>query len=69
MQEGIYDEFVEKFKERAKKNVVGDPFKEETFQGPQVSDVQFKKIMEYAFFPPPPSTSQLFLLSIIRYNP
>ena len=46
VQEGIYDKFVEKFKERAQKNIVGDPFKEETFQGPQVSDVQFKRIME-----------------------
>ena len=46
VQEGIYDKFVEKFKERAQKNVVGDPFKEDTFLGPQVSDVQFKRIME-----------------------
>ncbi len=46
VQEGIYDKFVERFKERAQKNVVGDPFDEKTFQGPQVSKVQFDRIMK-----------------------
>ena len=45
VQESIYDKFVEKFKERAAKNVVGDPFAEGTFQGPQVSQLQFDRIM------------------------
>ncbi|MCJ1363703.1 aldehyde dehydrogenase (NAD(P)(+)) ald5 [Acarospora aff. strigata] len=47
VQEGIYDEFVQKFKERAGKNVVGDPFAQDTFQGPQVSQLQFDRIMGY----------------------
>ncbi|KAF8476941.1 aldehyde dehydrogenase domain-containing protein [Kalaharituber pfeilii] len=47
VQEDIYDKFVEKFKARIKKNVVGDPFDEETFQGPQVSQLQFDRIMGY----------------------
>ncbi|EGP84573.1 unnamed protein product [Zymoseptoria tritici ST99CH_1A5] len=47
VQEGIYDEFVKRFKERASKNVVGDPFAKDTFQGPQVSKVQFDRIMDY----------------------
>lgn len=47
VQEGIYDKFVERFKERAAKNVVGDPFDEKTFQGPQVSQLQYDRIMEY----------------------
>ncbi|KAG0135207.1 aldehyde dehydrogenase domain-containing protein [Tuber indicum] len=47
VQEGIYDTFVEKFKKRIKENVVGDPFENETFQGPQVSQLQFDRIMEY----------------------
>lgn len=47
VQEGIYDKFVEKFKERIQKNVVGDPFEENTFQGPQVSQLQFDRIMGY----------------------
>lgn len=45
VQEGIYDKFVEKFKERALANKVGDPFQEDTFQGPQVSQLQFDRIM------------------------
>jgi len=47
VQEGIYDEFIARFKERIKKNVVGDPFDAKTFQGPQVSQLQFDRIMSY----------------------
>jgi aldehyde dehydrogenase (NAD+) len=47
VQEGIYDKFVARFKERAQKNVVGDPFDANTFQGPQVSKVQFDRVMGY----------------------
>src|ERR1700748_2409041 len=47
VQEGVYDKFLQKFKERAQKNVVGDPFGEQTFQGPQVSKQQFDRIMSY----------------------
>ncbi|KAF2667765.1 aldehyde dehydrogenase, allergen Cla h 10 [Microthyrium microscopicum] len=47
VQEGIYDKFMARFKERASKNVVGDPFGSDTFQGPQVSQVQFDRIMSY----------------------
>ncbi|KAF2120848.1 aldehyde dehydrogenase domain-containing protein [Lophiotrema nucula] len=47
VQDSIYDEFIKKFKERAAKNAVGDPFGQETFQGPQVSQIQFDRIMSY----------------------
>ncbi|KAI9667794.1 MAG: aldehyde dehydrogenase (NAD(P)(+)) ald5 [Bathelium mastoideum] len=47
VQEGIYDKFIERFKQRAQKNVVGDPFAADTFQGPQVSQLQFDRIMGY----------------------
>jgi aldehyde dehydrogenase (NAD+) len=47
VQDTIYDSFLEKFRERAAKNVVGDPFAKDTFQGPQVSKVQFDRIMDY----------------------
>jgi aldehyde dehydrogenase (NAD+) len=47
VQEDIYDKFVEKFTARAKKNVVGDPFEAKTVQGPQVSELQFTRIMDY----------------------
>ncbi|KAI1186741.1 aldehyde dehydrogenase [Nemania serpens] len=47
VQEGIYDKFVAAFKARAEQNTVGDPFDENTFQGPQVSQLQFDRIMSY----------------------
>ncbi|KAJ5083339.1 Aldehyde dehydrogenase [Penicillium angulare] len=47
VQEGIYDKFVARFRERAAKNQLGNPFDEGTFQGPQVSQLQFDRIMEY----------------------
>ncbi len=45
VQDGIYDQFVERFKERTQQNKVGDPFAQDTFQGPQVSQLQFDRIM------------------------
>jgi aldehyde dehydrogenase (NAD+) len=47
VQSGIYDKFVEAFKKRATENKVGDPFDESTFQGPQVSQLQYDRIMGY----------------------
>jgi aldehyde dehydrogenase (NAD+) len=47
VQEGIYDKFVAAFKQRSLENKVGDPFKEDTFQGPQVSQLQYDRIMGY----------------------
>ncbi|EEP79876.1 aldehyde dehydrogenase [Uncinocarpus reesii 1704] len=47
VQEGIYDRFLQRFKERAQQNKVGDPFHPDTFQGPQVSQLQFDRIMSY----------------------
>jgi aldehyde dehydrogenase (NAD+) len=47
VQSGIYDKFIERFKARAQANKVGDPFKEETFQGPQVSQLQYDRVMGY----------------------
>jgi aldehyde dehydrogenase (NAD+) len=48
VQEGIYDKFVEAFKARVKEtSKVGDPFKEETFQGPQITKAQFERVLGY----------------------
>ncbi|KAK6349185.1 hypothetical protein TWF730_009936 [Orbilia blumenaviensis] len=48
VQEKIYDQFLEEFKKVVTEtNVVGDPFAETTFQGPQVSKVQYDKILGY----------------------
>lgn len=47
VHESVYDEFVEKAKARAIKRVVGDPFREDVEQGPQVDSEQFEKVMRY----------------------
>ncbi|KAK9323806.1 aldehyde dehydrogenase domain-containing protein [Lipomyces orientalis] len=47
VQESIYDKVVEAFKKRAQANVVGDPFDETTFQGAQVSEAQYNRVMSY----------------------
>lgn len=47
VQEGIYDKFLEAFKKRSLANKVGDPFHPETFQGPQISQLQYDRIMGY----------------------
>ncbi|KAI7965317.1 hypothetical protein MJO29_003415 [Puccinia striiformis f. sp. tritici] len=47
VQEGIYDKFVAALKENLQSLKVGDPFDVNTFQGPQVSQLQFDRIMAY----------------------
>ncbi|KAF8623356.1 hypothetical protein AX15_006398 [Amanita polypyramis BW_CC] len=47
VQEGIYDKFLEKFTERARAIKVGDPFVQGIDQGPQVSQIQYDRIMGY----------------------
>lgn len=45
VQDKIYDEFVERSAERAKKRTVGNPFDAKVEQGPQVDKEQFEKIL------------------------
>ncbi|ORZ20265.1 aldehyde dehydrogenase domain-containing protein [Absidia repens] len=47
VQEGIYDKFIEKFKQYTAKGVVGDPQDVKTFQGPQISKEQLNRVMGY----------------------
>ncbi|KAH8926104.1 putative indole-3-acetaldehyde dehydrogenase [Atractiella rhizophila] len=47
VQESIYDKFMEKFVAHVKTLKVGDPFHPDTFQGPQVSKLQYDRIMSY----------------------
>ncbi|KAM0516008.1 hypothetical protein ACHAPE_005631 [Trichoderma viride] len=47
VQEGIYDKFIAAFKKRVLENKVGDPAHPESFQGPQISQLQFDRIMGY----------------------
>ncbi|CAF0773740.1 unnamed protein product [Rotaria sordida] len=46
VEEKIYDEFVQRSVERAKRRKVGDPFDENTEQGPQISHEQMDKILD-----------------------
>ena len=48
VQEGIYDAFIAKFKDFTETaSVVGDPFDEKTYQGPQVTKAQLDRILAY----------------------
>ncbi|KNA03060.1 hypothetical protein SOVF_212760 [Spinacia oleracea] len=47
VQEGIHDAVVLKLAEKAKNWVVGDPFDDNSQQGPQVDKKQFEKILSY----------------------
>jgi aldehyde dehydrogenase (NAD+) len=48
VQEGIYDKFIELFKEQVKStSKVGDPFEDATFQGPQVTKTQYDRVLSY----------------------
>jgi len=47
VQSGIYDEFVKRATQMAKERKCADPFADDSAQGPQVDEIQFKKIMGY----------------------
>ncbi|XP_076912250.1 aldehyde dehydrogenase family 2 member B4, mitochondrial-like [Bidens hawaiensis] len=47
VHERVYDEFLEKSKERAQKRSVGDPFQKGIEQGPQIDTEQYEKILRY----------------------
>jgi aldehyde dehydrogenase (NAD+) len=47
VHESLYDQFIEKAKTIAEGIKVGDPMKEDTQQGPQVSKTQFDRVMGY----------------------
>lgn len=48
VHESIYDAFVSLFQENVKNiSKVGDPFAEDTFQGPQVTKAQYERVLSY----------------------
>ncbi|KAK4190060.1 aldehyde dehydrogenase domain-containing protein [Podospora australis] len=48
VHEKVYDAFTEKFKQKIQEiSVVGDPFEESTFQGPQVTKAQYERVLGY----------------------
>lgn len=47
VQEGVYDKFVDMLTKKVQSIKVGDPFAQDTFQGPQTSKLQFDRISEH----------------------
>jgi len=47
VHESVYDKFLDIFTNSMKNVSVGDPFDPTTFQGPQVSDIQYNRIMAH----------------------
>ncbi|KAK5135099.1 hypothetical protein LTR08_005624 [Meristemomyces frigidus] len=48
VQETIYDKFVSTFKKQVQEvSKVGDPFKDETFHGPQITKAQYDRVLSY----------------------
>ncbi|KAH9221003.1 putative aldehyde dehydrogenase [Leptodontidium sp. 2 PMI_412] len=48
VQDSVYDTFIAAFKEQVQKvSVVGDPFAETTFQGPQVTKTQYERVLGF----------------------
>ncbi|GAB5589521.1 hypothetical protein Unana1_04421 [Umbelopsis nana] len=47
VQDNIYDEFIAKFKAFSEQTSIGHPLEEATFHGPQVSKVQYDRVMGY----------------------
>eukprot|EP01117_Protostelium_nocturnum_P012369 TRINITY_DN455_c0_g1_i1.p1 TRINITY_DN455_c0_g1~~TRINITY_DN455_c0_g1_i1.p1 ORF type:complete len:544 (-),score=180.15 TRINITY_DN455_c0_g1_i1:156-1697(-) len=47
VHESIYDKFVEAFQKISAQTKVGDPFDPNTFQGPQISQLQYDRIMNH----------------------
>ncbi|CAG8438325.1 10141_t:CDS:10 [Diversispora eburnea] len=47
VENSVYNKFINKFKEHTEKMKVGDPFENDTYQGPVVSKIQFDRVMGY----------------------
>lgn len=48
VHDSVYDKFVSSFKRAmASTNKVGDPFADDTFQGPQVTQAQYERVLSY----------------------
>ena len=48
VHDAVYDKFLETFKSKVKAiSKVGDPFADETFQGPQVTKAQYERVLSY----------------------
>ncbi|TDZ13744.1 Aldehyde dehydrogenase [Colletotrichum spinosum] len=47
VQQDVYHEYIARFEQICLENKVGDPFDDDTFQGPQITRAQYDKILGY----------------------
>ncbi|KAF2018280.1 aldehyde dehydrogenase [Aaosphaeria arxii CBS 175.79] len=47
VHEDVYDEYIKQFKDVVAANKVGNPFDDDTFQGPQVTQAQYERVLSY----------------------
>lgn len=47
VQQDVYPEYVDRFKRICQENKVGNPFEDDTFQGPQITSAQYDRILGY----------------------
>lgn len=47
VHEKVYDDFIARFLKQVRSAKIGDPFAEDTFQGPQVNQIQRDRVLRY----------------------
>ncbi|KAI5461865.1 aldehyde dehydrogenase domain-containing protein [Mariannaea sp. PMI_226] len=47
VHEDVYKDYVARFKQVCSEHKIGDPFADDTFQGPQITKAQYEKILGY----------------------
>ncbi|KAI5458673.1 aldehyde dehydrogenase [Mariannaea sp. PMI_226] len=47
VQQDVFDEYVDRFQKVVAEHKVGNPFDEDTFQGPQVTQAQYERVLGY----------------------
>lgn len=47
VQKDIYDEYISRFQRVISEHKVGNPFDDDTFQGPQITQAQYERVIEY----------------------
>ncbi|KAK7216630.1 hypothetical protein V2G26_004633 [Clonostachys chloroleuca] len=47
VHESVYQEYITRFKKITLENKIGNPFEDDTFQGPQVTRAQYDRILKY----------------------
>ncbi|PWI69172.1 hypothetical protein PCL_01557 [Purpureocillium lilacinum] len=47
VHEDVYVDYIARFEKECSRNKIGEPFAEDTFQGPQITKAQYNKILDY----------------------